>query len=947
MLEKIAIFSYKNAKSILILFSILIVISPWLLKDLRIESNQSIHIKNDPLSSLYQKTTAIFGDSAPLIIFFTKTNISPTTMNRITDQLWGEISSWEDIRYVDVGPVNFRQTPLAKAILRSALANASPDIIAAFKEKFTADGMKKALQKTRKKLLAASSPDLQAVIAADPLNLRDVFQRLFEKQLGKLKFSPNSPYYDSQDNQHRLVFVYPRGLSEDIQYSRKLIDRVRHTVSEAIVAHSQVDQLPFHLSGKFAQSNEANQILPWEMRMISLLACLFIILLLALVLRSFRWVVIAFFPLLAATICAFLFARIFFNPLNPVAIMFAAILLGLGIDIMIHCTGRFFQLREKNRSIEDAACRTVVDCAPPLVIGMTTTAAAFACLVFADVSALFDFGLLTAGGILIVLAVSLLLFPAMVSVVPLTTKPPQTGLRFQALPQTLFEFSRTRPCVVLGLGLFLFVGSLFIAKEFRFEMDLYKGLPDRMESLQTARQIAKTFGVSLTQNTQLYVEADDYDKAMAFQQVLDTKLASLVEQGKITGFQSPSRFTVYPDTAKEHQLRIQETALLIKSNLAYFETLLSELRFKKTPQLLEYYDLMANLFTPEGMPVESWAREASTIPLTEKNIRFADDTVYLQTYVWPLNDEKDFYVAMNNVSEFQTITPPPGVRFQTLGTLYYFEHMNNIVRSDFFRVSGISLITVTILVFLFFRKLKHTFLALVPLAAAIPLTFALLHLLGLSFTPPGIGLMALVIGIGIDDAVHILARISIADPEDHKKIIRAIAPVLTLTTISTTIGFGALLLSRFYSVRMIGLAVALGVLSSLLFTMLFLPSLITLLKDWRIKSAKLLLPLLILVAALPFSKAYGQDAALDEILTKLQKQYDATESLSCRFSQTKSVRQLEGTFEFTGKMVFHKPHTLYLELRGDENLNLHMDAETVRIEDLDLDEEEFFPDTIC
>ncbi len=943
MLEKIAKFSYKNAKSILILFSILMVTSPWFLKDLRIESTQSVVINDDPLSRIYQKTTEIFGDSVPLVIFFRKEKVSPKTMNSITDKLWETISSWEDIRYVDTGPVNLKQTPLAKAILRSSLINSSPDILTAFTDKFTANGMKKALQRTRKKLLAASNPDVQAVIAADVLNLRDIFQPIFEERLGKLKISSNSPYYDSEDNNHRLIFIYPQGLSEDIQYSRKLIDRVRYTVRETIDAHPQAAALQFQLSGKYAQSTEATQILQWEMRMISLLACLFIIFLLALVLRSFRLVVIAFFPLLAALVCAFLFARLFFNPLNPVAIMFAAILLGLGIDVMIHCAGRFFQLSEKSPSMETAACQTVVDCGPPVTIGMATTAAAFACLVFADVKALSGFGILTACGILIVLAVSLFLFPAMVRVVSPTKNHRKAGLRFQILPQTLFEFSRSRPYIALGLGLFLFVGSLFIAKDFRFEMDLYKGLPDKMESLQTAREIAKAFGVSLTQNTQLYVEAKDYETAMAFQQILDEKLASLAQEGRITSFLSPSKFAVYPDQVRNRKAQLHETTRLVKQNHPYFETLLDELRFKKSPHLFEYYKLMESLVTPDDIPIEDWAREVADMPLAGKNIRFGEGKVHLQTYVWPVNDEKDFSVAMNNVSEFQAITPPPGVSFQTLGTMYYFEHMNNIVRSDFFRVSGVSLIAVTVLVFFFFRTVPQTLLALIPLTAAIPLTFAVLHILGLSFTPPGIGLIAMVIGIGIDDAVHILARTKNADPMDHNKIIKSIAPVLTLTTVSTTIGFGALLLSRFYSVRMIGLAVAIGVLSSLLFTMLFLPSLTTLCRNRHFKRIKFLLPLFIIMAAFPLSKSFGQDATLDDILTKLQKRYEATDSLTCRYTQTKLISQLVGKFEFTGKIIFHKPHSLYLELRGDENLNLHMDEKAVRIEDLDLDEEEIFP----
>jgi len=938
----IAGFSYKNARMILILFSILILVSPWFLKDLKLETALSIVEIDDPLTRIYQETTEIFGDSVPLVICFKRGDVPQKSMDSLTDKLAETISSWPDILHVDSGPINLKHDRIATAIIRAALINSSPETLGTFAAKFKEDGILRELRKTRKKLLTASDPDVQAALVFDVLNLREILLPFFEARMGNLRFSRNSLYYDNDENTRRLIFIYPRGLSEDTQYSSGLIDRVTRAVLEGKNSLLQAAALEFNLSGKYAQSAEGSQILQQDMRVISLWACLLIFLLMALVLRSFRSVVIAFSPLLAAVVSVLIFARFFFNPLNPVAIAFAAILIGLGIDVMIHCAGRFFQLQENQPSLETAIRRTLEDCGPPVSIGMTTTAAAFACLVFAKFRALAAFGLLTASGLMITLAVSLILFPAVVRVVSPRGSARMTGLRFQSLPQAFFESSRSRPYLAIGLGLCLLAGSFFFAKNFRFEMDLYKGLPDDMESLRAAREIAQTFGVSLTHNTQLFVQAPDYESAMAFQKSLDEKLERLLLEGKITGFQSPSLFTVYPDMARDRLARIQETASLIRENRIAFEDALDELRFKRTPQLADYYDLVENVFTPDKISIEEWGREAADIPIAGKNIRFVGSAVYLQTYIWPLNDEDDFSVVKDISAEFQSFPLPAGVRFHVLGSFQYFEHINMLIRSDFYRVSLLSLLAVGLLALLFFHNLPQMLIALAPLAAAIPLTFALLEVLGLSFTPAGIGMTAMVVGIGIDDAVHILTRIKDADFPHQKKILASIAPILALTTISTAIGFGALLLSRLYSIRTMGLAVAIGVLSCFLFTVLFLPSFLALRGRRRIRKAKSPV-ILLLLCILPFSQVRGQETELNDLLSRLEEKYETTDSLSCRFTQTKSISQLVGKIEFKGEMIFRKPHFLHLELHGEENLNIFADGETIWLEDLDYDEVESFP----
>jgi outer membrane lipoprotein-sorting protein len=81
-----------------------------------------------------------------------------------------------------------------------------------------------------------------------------------------------------------------------------------------------------------------------------------------------------------------------------------------------------------------------------------------------------------------------------------------------------------------------------------------------------------------------------------------------------------------------------------------------------------------------------------------------------------------------------------------------------------------------------------------------------------------------------------------------------------------------------------------------------------------------------------------QQNKLDEILAKIEKNYDTTEGLFCRYEQTETISQLTDEIHLAGKLYFRKPHFIMMEMRGDENLNLYVNGEKIWIEDLDLDE---------
>ncbi|MFC2166002.1 MMPL family transporter [Acidobacteriota bacterium] len=71
-----------------------------------------------------------------------------------------------------------------------------------------------------------------------------------------------------------------------------------------------------------------------------------------------------------------------------------------------------------------------------------------------------------------------------------------------------------------------------------------------------------------------------------------------------------------------------------------------------------------------------------------------------------------------------------------------------------------------------------------------------------------------------------MTRTRFGDKRNIKEVLPEIGPVITLTTLSTLIGFGALVFSHNQSVSSMGFVIAVGVFSCLLFTFILLPALL-------------------------------------------------------------------------------------------------------------------------
>ena len=804
---------------------VFLAVSPFIINGIRFETTSSSNsLPNDPISRVYTENLKRFGDSEILIIYLEFSEADFDVMNLLTDKIEKELNSWADILFVETKPLDFKNIQTTARMIRTVLLNSDSQFRQRFVSKFSESEMRRELLKTKKRLITFSDPSLRQMMITDVLNIRELLLPYYEIRMGNFRFSYLNGYFDAEDGKARLIFVQPVGFSEDADFSAEFISRVDRTIINIKKRLPNTDSVQHSLTGKYAIIGESIQILKTDMKIITLAATILIILLLSLAFRNIRAVLVCFFPLLISILAVLVFARIFFNPLNFMAMGFVAIIIGLGVDVSLHCTARFFQIRSDSSSAEDAVVHVLKDVGPPVVIGLCTTALVFICLVFAEYRALFQFGLLTSLGLLLTLGVSVFLFPMAVRIFGPREEKSARPIRFWRFPAWLNSFPLNKPYIAISAAIIFLTASIYFVREFSFDMDFLVAFPKKLETLDTARKVSDQFGSAVFMNSQITVEAKDFNSGMAAQKIIDEKLIKLIQENKIDGFQSSSLFIPY--SLENPGLRaFQQAASVIEKNKHLFFDFLDELKFRKNEEYETYYKIIKSALV-NGETLD-FLGEMGSLPQLKKFMTEENGKIFLQTYVWPKFNYDDNLPSDKNIfHELTSLSSHVNTELYVTSTYQVFEKIGEIVRKDFFRVSLFSLAAVLILISIFFRNVTSVLLSLLPLIGAVPFTLAFVVLAKISFSPFQIGVTALLIGIGIDDAVHLLARTRLSDKRNIKEVLPEIGPVITLTTLSTLIGFGALVFSHNQSVSSMGFVIAVGVFSCLLFTFILIPALL-------------------------------------------------------------------------------------------------------------------------
>jgi len=844
-----------------------------------------------------------FGDSSPLIAVIRSDNRSRQTLLDFRRELHARLAAQDDLKLMPGVAGSGENTEQMARQLRAALLNQDPPAVQTFLQRLEVGQLERQVRKARRRLVTLSDAALREAVANDLLDIYSLIQPFVN---GRSSEKLRQAVTGSEEGGPVISVIQPSGSAENSQYCIELLSRLERAVRATSAKIDPDETIAVDWVGPHVLTGQSSVILQREMMLISVGAglALFVVLLLTLRRFAMAWMVIV--PLWVAMALIFLVARLFFNPIYFITIGFVAIVLGLGLDFSLHLTAALHTQLHQASSREDALIRTLSECTKPLFIGVTSTCMVFLALLFSGKSALIEFATLTSIGLGIIFAVTLALFPALArywAPAPSATAERRSVL---ILPTALLRCFVRHQRTTFVLGVVLLLASLPIAARFRFDLDLMSLFPRNMPELNTIAAFERDLDASITSSFQIFIDAPNLETAMVIQRQVDRLLQERIENGSVAWFESPSNFRGYPGVALP--ARIPDVTHLEPN----FKSLIYKYHIKSNPSHDIYLDVLRK--------TASLLRDPSDEPASTHIARY-DRGTRLRTSVWPSsrtggNTPFSTVTSAEIEAQLDSIELPRNTDVQLLGTAELLESLQSTIKAQFGEISWIALALVAVFVLICFREWAPTLMTFIPLAGAIPLMFAVIVLSHVPLTPMTIALIAIVIGIGIDDSVHLLTRVRRGSSVNH--VVRQIGPVITLTTLSTAIGFGCLMLSSHPVVYSLGQAILVGVLACWLFTFCLLPlPLSRYVKNRDSKCRQYLwIPLLI---GIPIASPTQNDD-VDRFLSKLQKKVKQERSVSCSFTTTKWLSQLEGPVRLEGSLLYQHPGCFRIETSGDEEL---------------------------
>ena len=136
-------------------------------------------------------------------------------------------------------------------------------------------------------------------------------------------------------------------------------------------------------------------------------------------------------------------------------------------------------------------------------------------------------------------------------------------------------------------------------------------------------------------------------------------------------------------------------------------------------------------------------------------------------------------------------------------------------------------LAILIVTYFTLRRVGDTFLAILPLALGIIWTAGLMRLFGLQFNLANLVAVPLIIGIGVENGIHIVHRFREAGESGPELVAGSTGQAVALFSLTTMVGFGSLMVARYYGIFSMGLLLTVAVGSVLVASLGVLPLLLT------------------------------------------------------------------------------------------------------------------------
>lgn len=645
---------------------------------------------------------------------------------------------------------------------------------------------------------------------------------------------------------------------------RRCLESVRHEFPEATLA---LTGEPVVMDDELITSNE-------DSMRAGILSFILVALLMFFSYRQRTRPVFVLLVLLMGTVGALGYAVIGVGHLNMISQAFVAMVIGLGVDFGIQIMGRYEEELSQGKFVGAAIKQTLLNTGFAVSTGAFTTAIAFYTMCFNDFIGLSEFGNIAGTGILICLFGALAVLPSIFALQDRRRSP--AVLKENALKSKWSSGDRLNK-IVLGFPKTILattvIVTLYLASSIHkvsFDHNLLNLQNQKLESVQEVRRLTDNNEKSVIYGV---LVAQDLAEAREKAKLLSTKesvrevqsLAVMIPENQEAKLKIIRSIVGKLQTVKlETDVRKQVDVARARKELKEFLTKCKEGEKQAknytliSSQAKEAVEIFGKLIPPlerslrilEGMSQEEVGRRLNRYQVevfgsmqkglswlkghaTDRGIEIVDLPIELQKRFVSPNGKLAMEVypkgnVWNREANVLFVKDLRSVDAKATGTPVQNYEYIEVLRKSYLDAALWAFVSILVLMILHFRRLHLVLFAISPLALAVLWSLGIMGVFHIPFNPANIVTLPLMIGIGVAFGIYVVDRyqetgnIDLFSSSTGKSIL--------LSGMTTMIGFGALMISRYQGMYDIGFLMFLSVGLCLLTSLVLLPSFLTLIK---------------------------------------------------------------------------------------------------------------------
>jgi len=686
--------------------------------------------------------------------------------------------------------------------------------------------------------------------------------------------------YVSEDGSLLFMVVQPRYPSQKgVEYSEQVTSLVEDCIERSGI---RLLGLRVRQTGTYSFNTLTTEAVNKDMLRTTVISSIGVFVIFILAFGSFFYSIIAVIPLLVSVVLTMAWAKFAVGGFNLVTTFLPALVLGLGIDYAIHIISRYAEERGKGRSLNRALHTSILSKGKASLFAAATTSLVFIGLLTAKSRALYEMGVITSVGVMVAFLATLFLLPALITLSHYLFKIRRKEGIVSLAPRMSGFFQlitgRARAVFVIILVLTFFV--TFQAAQTSFEFSSTDLIP-RVESQEVAEILQDSFTDSPLGTGSLFTfYAETGEELRAIVDILSDQELQLSEFGLsqvIEGVDSP--LDTLPVNLTEQQQVLNSLDIsayidqldILGESLAGHTDVMAEMRtvlaqfsllqfaasasgevglgikgsqimrqLRDVQELILQTDVAAASLNLEALrgalialdanlaqvrdlpPVEELLREvllAYPEALRSRSLT-SDGRFVIQARVSRSIFDED------NMEKFEAFAASFSDDY--FGMPLVVQKLEGYMKRDFYLSTGIAILLIICIVWGSLRSWMRALLATAPLVLGYIWMLGGMRLLSMDFNFLSITISPLLIGIGVDNGIHILHRTmeeTNLRPEGAiERGVGTTAISVIVTSLTTMLVFGSLLVARTPGLRMLGASALLGIGFALLFSLLFLPA---------------------------------------------------------------------------------------------------------------------------